>query len=80
MGTQRKNREELDYNSDAAEAFLYEADLDIDDDEFFQMFEEKQSQQRKNNRKRDARRRIEDYWDRRRLADSLDEYYLHLDD
>ena len=80
MGTQRKKHAEVDYSNDDAEAFLFDLDLDIDDDEFFKRFEEKHAQQRKNNRKRDARRKIEDYWENRRLADSIDEYYYHPDD
>ena len=69
---------DTDYNyDDAIQAFL--DDIDIEDADFFEKPEPKQTR-RKARRSRDARRRIEEYWDDRRLADSLDEYYYHTGD
>ena len=69
----KKPSEENDYDD-------YQLD-DMDeltDDEFFEEFTPREDRKKSRSRK-DARRRIENYWEERELASRLDEYYLHPD-
>ncbi|NNC99152.1 MAG: hypothetical protein HKN85_03120 [Gammaproteobacteria bacterium] len=56
------------------------------DDDFDELFENENFQEdvtgevkTGKGRNKDARRRIEDYWEDKKLARQLDEYYLHPD-
>lgn len=70
MGKHRERQN--DYDFEGAEAILSEIDLDIDT--FFDNLQPKKTRQH-SKRSRDARRRIEEYQENRRLAERLSEYY-----
>ena len=75
MSKHRKGHEEHDYNGEADQ--ILNADIDLDDDAFFEQFQPRQTR-RKSKHSRNARRRIEELKEERELAKRLDEYY-HLD-
>ena len=74
MGKHRKAESQSEFDESELDEFL---DY-LEDENFFESSETYHSRA-KPNKKRDARRRIEDYWDDRRLAEQLDEYYYHMD-
>lgn len=79
MGKHREITNEYEFEDDSAQAMLNDVEYGLDDQAFFEQFEPKKTR-RKTKRARDARRRIEEYWENRQLADRLDEYYYHSDD
>ena len=79
MGKRKDINEQFDFDEDAVRNISNELEFDLDDDEFFEQFRP-EAKRAKNARRRDARRKIEEYWENRELAERLDEYYYHTDD
>jgi hypothetical protein len=67
---------EVDHNEDAFSDFVDSLNFDNDD---FLDHDEKPSHKR-SKRSKEARRRIEQFWEDRELEHRLDEYYYHTDD
>lgn len=72
MGKHKERNTDFEYDEDAAQALF--GDVDLDDDAFYDQFEGKKSRH-KARRDRNARRRIEEYWEDRDLAKRLHEFY-----
>lgn len=73
MSKQTERHSDFDFDDDADQAMI--EDLDLDDEEaFFAQFQPQKSR-RKSKRSRDARRRIEEYWEDRQLAERLRDYH-----
>jgi hypothetical protein len=72
MAKHRDKRNELD--DEGNQAFLLDVDYELDEDDFYEQFQPKKSRQHIK-KSRDARRRIEEYWEERELASRLSEYY-----
>jgi hypothetical protein len=72
-----KHREPLQANElddDAVRDLISEIEYDLDDEEFFKLFEPKKMRKRKTGRGY-ARRQIDEYWEDRRLSERITEYY-----
>ena len=79
MGKHQERSDRFEYDDDSIKAGMNDFEYDLDDEAFFEQFRPK-SKRPKNRHRRDARRRIEEYLENRKLADRLDEYYYHFDD
>ncbi len=77
MGKQQREYEDYDYEDELESDSIDE--LDFDDNSYYEEQPSKNSSYR-TKKKRDARRKIEEYWEKRQLENSLDEYYYHTDD
>jgi hypothetical protein len=79
MGKHQERHDPFEFDDDSTKTVVNDIEYDIDDEAFFEQFKPT-SKRPKNKHRRDARRRIEEYWENRKLADRLDEYYYHSDD
>ena len=70
MGRQSRHEVNSEMSYDEIDDFLDELDFDND----LNAQQESWQKKRRASKKRDARRRIEEYWDDRRLADMLRDY------
>ena len=68
---------EVDHNEDAFSDFVDSLNFD-DDDDFLDHYEKPTHKRSK--RSKEARRRIEQFWEDRELENRIDEYYYHTDD
>ncbi len=68
---EKRNQDDLD---EGGQAFMLDVDYELDEDDFYEQFQPKKSRHQAR-RSRNARRRIEEYWEERDLASRLSEYY-----
>lgn len=74
MGKHTERHERNDYDEDAMRDVVNEIEYELDDDDFFEQFEPKKTRKSKRGA-RNARRRIDEYWEDRLLAERITEYY-----
>ena len=79
MGKRQDTSEHFEFDDDSAKAGINDIEYDLDDEAFFEQFKPK-SKRPKSKHRRNARRQTEEYWENRKLADKLDEYYYRSDD
>lgn len=79
MGKHRERHDQNDFDDSAIQAGFNELEYNLNDEDFFKQFQPKKTRQ-KTKSALHARRRIEQYWEDRKLAESLTEYYDNLND
>lgn len=79
MGKHRERNNDHAFEDDALNGAINQIEYALDDAEFFKQFEPKKTRQ-KSRGARDARRRIDEYWEDRNLTENLTEYYDELND
>ena len=72
MGKHTERKNDYDFDDDTAQVMIN--DLALDKDSFYEQFQSNKSRIN-SKRARDARRRIEEYQENRKLAERLSEYY-----
>lgn len=79
MGKHKEQYNESLFDDNVLMGELNGVEYALDDSEFFEQFEPKKTRQKAKGA-RDARRRIEQYLEDRKLTESLTEYYDDLND
>lgn len=74
MGKNIDRQHDTEFDSEAARELISDIEYSLDDEDFFKQFEPKKARKRKKGA-RHARRRIDEYWEDRILAERLAEYY-----
>ena len=74
MGKNLERQHGNEFDDEAVRDVINEIEYSLNDEEFFKQFEPKKTRKRKKGA-RHARRRIDEYWEDRILAERLTEYY-----
>ena len=74
MGKNLEQQHGNEFDDEAVRDVINEIEYSLNDEEFFKQFEPKKTRKRKKGA-RHARRRIDEYWEDRILAERLTEYY-----